>query len=454
MSGNSLRRPRVAVVEDSEVDLRAIARHLGAADVEWKAMLRPSAANSPEEVCERITVFDPAVLLLDLAWSPGDEAAYRRFREAPQSELERRLRETQELSAIRLLRSLANKAPELPVIVLTQFAYDPILDRLRHAFPQIFWFLEKPRFDAAAMLIERTLRLRDLELLRDAEETGLYGQSTSIRKLRRAIRRLAPRSDPVIVRGELGSGRSTIARALHALSGRRGELVTVDCIALEGEEAARALLGFGPTDMTGACSRARSGTLLVKAIHRFPAPYLPRLLAAWSSGQVYPLGSQGRNSTEDVRWVATAELGQPLPQGLVSDPGNTILDVQPLRERPEDLELLAFHFARRLGGSIPVGVNLFAELERVAEAGNEAHLLAEVRRRLGVGQWPGERDTAVEPTKALDTTLLEIERDLVGRALAKAGGSVRTAARLLGLTRDQLNYRLRYRYPELWRPND
>ncbi len=325
---------------------------------------------------------------------------------------------------------------------------------------------------AAWRLLEGVLRavLPSLPPQGDAEadETGLYGVSEAIARLRRELREIAPTSVTVALFGETGVGKDVAAKALHRLSGRLGQLISVNVAAIPGSLLEAELFGSVRGAFTGA-DRARrgliqaadGGTLFLDEIGDLDAPLQAKLLRFLESCEVRPVGSD-RTVKVDVRIVSAThrDLEERMRQGsfrrdLYFRIAGSPIRIAPLRERPEDVPVLRALFveeAVRRGG-LPDALwsaSADAALRAYDWPGNVRELkhvveVALVRARGGtvgaehlpIGAATGEvRGGWEESIRAFRIRLL---RD----ALRRTGGNRTAAARELGISRQTLLYHIR-----------
>jgi two-component system nitrogen regulation response regulator GlnG len=225
---------------------------------------------------------------------------------------------------------------------------------------------------------------------------GLIGASAGIEAVRQAIARVAPLSIPVLIRGETGTGKELVARALHEHSPRaRGPFLGVSLGALTPTLAAAELFGARRGSFTGSVAeqvgffvRADGGTLFLDEIGEAPPEVQAMLLRALEAGEIVPVGAQASRGV-DVRIVAATDLDleAAVRTGAFRSPllhrlAGYSIRVPPLRRRREDLGRLLLGLLRR-------------ELERFGEALPEPDprgapwLPASLVARLARYSWPG-----------------------------------------------------------------
>ena len=316
-----------------------------------------------------------------------------------------------------------------------------------------------------------TLRLGQTELrLIQPMSSGLIGQSPAMVRLREQIGRFAPSPLPVLVLGESGTGKELVAKALHIESGRRGELLTVNCGALPRELIESELFGHERGAFTGADRRhlgcfgeANGGTLFLDEIGELPLELQPRLLRALESRTIRPVGAS-REVPIDVRIIAAThrDLQQAVHKGLFRHDlyyrlAGLTMDIPPLRQRPTDIAVLARHFLHEAASELPGLSMADDELDLLARdewPGNVRELKMALLR---AGHLHGPvllaKDVLADRSRVTAQTddqvhvrgrrLIDIERDILRAALRHAGGNQRAAAELLDLPKSSLSDRLR-----------
>ena len=308
----------------------------------------------------------------------------------------------------------------------------------------------------------------------------LLGQSEAMRKIAEMIGRVAGARTTVLITGESGTGKERIARALHDAGERRGKpFMVVNCGAIPEALIEAELFGHERGAFTGAVTSrggifrdAEGGTVLLDEVGELPPPLQVKLLRVLQERKVRGVGSSAevpvdvrilaatnRNVEEDVR---AGRFRQDLYYRL-----NVIrIEVPPLRERREDVRLLAEHFLVRCAAEHSKDIRaLSPDALRALEAypfpGNARELENVIERAvalatgptIGLGDLPGEiSGAAAQATPALlalpeegcqiDDVLGELERRLILQALERSGGVRTQAAKLLGVTLRSLRYRL------------
>jgi DNA-binding NtrC family response regulator len=202
-----------------------------------------------------------------------------------------------------------------------------------------------------------------------AEWPELLGPSVAMQLVRGAIELAAPRSIPVLVRGETGVGKERVAEALHRRSGRAGRFVPVNCAAIPAGLADSELFGHVPGAFTGAAGSAEGlfaaadrGTLFLDEIGELPEPLQAKLLRALATGEVRPVGATASRRV-DVRVIAAThrELEARVASGdfradLLARLAAWTIRIPPLRDRREDILRIAGSLLERAAPPPPLDV--------------------------------------------------------------------------------------------------
>ena len=336
-------------------------------------------------------------------------------------------------------------------------------------------YLTKPiGADALQKLIERAQRRAETRRPQPMRLVGgMVGETGTMRELFDKIRRVAPLDVCVLVHGESGTGKELVARSLHDLSGRRGRFVPVNCGAIAADLLSSQLFGHERGSFTGALQshagyfeQAEGGTLFLDEITEMPLSAQVYLLRVLESRTLTRVGG-AREIPVDVRIIAATNRD---PQRAVAD-GSLRSDlyyrlvefpvsVPPLRERRQDVPVLAQHFLDRLneryGTTRTFAPGALRELSERPWPGNVRELRHAVQRHYILGDGPIE--VPAEPPLAsvedengvvrfrVGMTFDDIEREMLLKTLAHYGQNKRHAARALGITTKTIyNRLLRYR---------
>ncbi len=452
----------VWVVDDDQAIRFVLERALGRAGYQTESF------GSVEAVTTALDSAQPAVIITDIRLPDAD--------------------------GLSVLQALAERDLEVPVIAMTAYSD---LDQAVSAFQSgVFDYLSKPfDLDKVLAVVARasTVPTAAPAVEEAVEARQMIGESSAMQEVFRTIGRLSRSSISVMLTGETGSGKEVVARALHQHSPRsHGPFVAINTAAVPAELLESELFGHEKGSFTGAHARrpgrfeeAAGGTLFLDEIGDMPLPLQTRLLRVLAEGEYYRVG--GRDLLRaDVR-VLTAthqDLQQKITEGSFREDLyhrlNVItIELPPLRDRGEDIPLLARHFLHQAAEEMGL---------------EEKYLLPETIRALQQKAWPGnvrqlqnlcqqlcvmapgeqilpedlpaslrEKDFAGESgepwsealhswtRKALfrgQTDLMaeargELEKIVLDCALEHTGGKRVEAARLLGLGRNTLSRKLK-----------
>lgn len=477
--------PEVWVVDDDQSIRWVLERALGRAGLRVRSF--PQAA----EVLAALGEHEPAVLVSDIRM-PG-------------------------ASGIELLYQVRQQHPALPVIIMT--AYSDLDSAVSTFQAGAFDYLPKP-FDLvqAVDMIQRAVRTRT-DAVRATEDVevpagDLLGRAPAMQVVYRAIGRLSQSAATVLITGESGSGKELVARALHEHSVRaRKPFVALNMAAIPADLLESELFGHERGAFTGAqvarqgrFEQAEGGTLFLDEIGDMPADMQTRLLRVLSEGSFYRVG--GNQSIRcNVRVVAAThqDLDARVREGRFREDLfhrlNVIrLRLPPLRERAEDVPVLAAHFLARSAAALATepkrlsadALQLLAsfhwpgnvrQLENVCQwltvmTASSLITVADLPPEITVGQgvatafqggadpqtgqgavasllptpasWSGLlamclRDLLADPkrTDLMAALTVEFERVLVGEALRHTAGHRIEAARRLGIGRNTITRKIR-----------
>ncbi|MEP7053433.1 MAG: sigma-54 dependent transcriptional regulator [Pseudomonadota bacterium] len=377
-----------------------------------------------------------------------------------------------ELDGLGLMAHLRRQNPELPVVLLTARGSERLA--VRAIKEGAFDYLSKPfELEDLEAVVARALETGSLrrQARREAAQSLLgrpfVGRAPAFRRVVDRALKLADRNVPVLVRGETGSGKELLASLLHTGSERRSApLVRFNCAAIAAEVAESELFGHARGAFTGAgaphrgyFAQARGGTLVLDEVGELPQKLQPKLLRAVQFGEIQPVG--GSVTQVDVRIVACThrDLGAEVRAGrfredLLYRLAVVELTMPPLRQRREDIALLAEVFARSAGERFGIeGVTLLPELQSALATrdypGNVRELENIVTRMVAFSDGgplgraaledPGAAPSPATPAGSKVGSFRErvegLERSLLTDALSAAGGNQSEAARNLGLSR-------------------
>jgi DNA-binding NtrC family response regulator len=384
------------------------------------------------------------------------------------------------MSGLQLVEALGERAQQMAVIMLTgQATIESAVQAIKLG---AYDYLTKP-LDAARLRAVLQKGLRHVELAREASALrqrlesplgsygGLIGKSPPMRQLYQHISRVAATEAPVLVSGESGTGKELVARTLHDLSPRRdGPFLALNCAAIPPTLMESEILGHEKGAFTGAQERrlgcfeqADGGTLFLDEITEMVPEVQAKFLRVLEEKEVRRIGASTsvpisvRVVTATNRSPAQAVKEGKLRSDLFYRLSVFHLELPPLRERSDDIMLLARyfleHFAEKYGRPVLDWAPDFASaLKEHPWAGNVRELRNAMEQLavLAAGPTLTAADlkqfclSAVTEDSAGNepVSLAEAERQAIERALAATGGNKTQAARLLGITTKTLNAKL------------
>ncbi len=383
------------------------------------------------------------------------------------------------MDGLELLSQLRRQNMSTPVIVMTAFGtVEAAVEAMKAGAVD---FLLKPfSLDHLMAVVNKALELRSLrdenrqlreELGRRYEFANIIGRSAPMQEIFSTILRVAPTRTTVLLCGESGVGKDLIARAIHHHSPRRDRpFVKINCTAIPENLMESELFGYEKGAFTGAAStkpgkfeQADTGTAFLDEIGDVPPSIQVKLLRVLQERELERLGSN-KTRQVDVRVIAAtnADLREALEQGTFREDLyyrlNVLpLNIPPLRERKEDIPALARHFVAKFSPESTIGDDAIEKLMAYHWPGNVRELENVIERSLvlAAGARLGAADIRLDMSPrgrnahaAADNflpegmTLDEHESQIIREALRRAGGNKSQAARLLGLTRNALRYRL------------
>jgi two-component system, NtrC family, response regulator HydG len=386
------------------------------------------------------------------------------------------------LTGLELLRAAKAIMPDVDVILLT--AFGTVEEAVKAMKDGAYDFLTKPfRREQLIKLIDKALERRDLieqnralkQQLEDLRAKGqMIGGSPAFRRMMTLVEQIADSSATALIQGESGTGKELVARAIHDRSGRRtGPFVAVNCAALPETLLESELFGYEKGTFTGAAGRkegrfelASGGTLFLDEVADLSLVTQPKILRVLQEGEFERLGGT-RTLQVDVRIVAATNQDladmvkeKRFREDLYYRLNVLTIDMPPLRERGDDVQLLATYFLRKFSSELKLPKlgfhdSALEKMQRYRWPGNVRELISTVRRAvvMGEGRWLMAGDlTFSESAKAdrvalpeLATARQELEEKLMRDALRINSGNIKRAAKELGVSRVTF-YRLMEKY--------
>lgn len=382
------------------------------------------------------------------------------------------------MDGMEALRRILRSCPGIPIIMMTAYgSIESAVEALKEGAED---YLTKPLdMDELLIKIRKALdikRLRQENLLQKEalgerfDFSSIIGSSPKMRELFETLAMVAPTDATVLLLGESGTGKEVVAKAIHQNSPRKDRpLVKVSCAALPETLLESELFGHERGAFTGAVSRkrgrfelAQGGTLFLDEIGEMPPSTQVKLLRVLQEREFEPLGSE-RTLQVDVRIIAAThrDLDEEVARGRFREDlfwrlNVVSVPIPPLRERKEDIPLLAEHFLKvyreknrkTVLGFTPQVINLFLryhwpgnvrELENVVERS----VILTKEDRIGVETLPPPLQELLErrpegPEIRVGLSLKEVEREMIAQTLRETRGNRTRAAAILGISRKTL----------------
>ena len=430
-------KARILVVDNDADMVALLRRHL---EMEGWAV---TAVTGGEDAQTALGREEYAVVLTDLVMEPVDGLA--------------------------VLREAQRAQPRARVVLMTAFgSLESAIDAMRQG---AYDYLTKPfKLPELSVVVKRAVedqRLREenrrlrAEVERRYSFDNILGRSKAMQGVFEQIRAVADTDAPVLLLGDSGSGKELVSRAIHWHSGRReGAFVAVNCAAIPETLLESELFGHERGAFTGADRKrrglfveAQGGTLLLDEIAEMPQSLQVKLLRALQDRVVRPVGGNEEIKV-DLRLISATNRDLPafVRQGKFREDLYYRLAVIPiripsLRERPEDIPLLAEHFLKRAAASMGKELEGFDEealkwLHDHSWPGNVRELENVVERAatLAKGRVITRDDLRIEFTPGstdelgVRPSLAEVESQYIRRILEEVRGDKRAAARILGIS--------------------
>lgn len=341
--------PRILLVDDDTALLRLLEMRLQASGYDI------SCAENGEEALELIRQHSFDLVLTDLRMDGMD--------------------------GLMLFSCIQQEQPDLPVIIIT--AHGSIPEAVEATQKGVFGFLSKP-IDKDHLLDTVRAALNSSQRQRDQSwRAGIISQSAPMEQILDQAQRVAASDVSVLITGPSGSGKELVARAIHRASARADQpFIAINCGALPEQLLESELFGHTKGAFTGAVNQheglfraAQGGTLFLDEIGDMPVPLQVKLLRALQERTIRPVGAT-QSVPVDVRIISAthrdleaAMLNKEFREDLYYRLNVVNLELPPLRERPEDIPLLARHFLtqaarkhnRKVRGISPGALHLLAQ---------------------------------------------------------------------------------------------
>lgn len=443
--------PRVLIADDQADVLEALRLLLKSERYQIETVKRPA------DVITAIEERDFDVLLMDLNYT----------RDTTSGE-----------EGLDLLHRIQKLDNTLPVVVMTAWgSVDVAVEAMRRGASD---FIQKPWDNARLTTILRTQaelgqalrRGQRLEaenkILRDEGRPKLIAGSPAMQPVLQIIERVGGSDANVLITGENGTGKGVVAQTLHMMSGRAPRpMVTVNLGGLSEGVFESELFGHvkgaftdAKADRVGRFEMAEGGTLFLDEIANLPVKHQPKLLRVLETGEFERVGSS-KTRRSDVRIISAtnADLAEEVTSGrfrqdLLFRLNTVEIHLPPLRDRREDLPVLAVHFLRGHARRYRKNLENFdpqamQALLKHAWPGNVRELDHAIERAvlMASGATLEARDLGLQSGREVsrrleDMSLEEVEGFLIQRTLAQCDGNVSRAAEKLGLSRSALYRRL------------
>jgi len=384
------------------------------------------------------------------------------------------------VSGFQVLKIIREKAPGLPVMVITAFgAVETAVEAMKLG---AYDYITKPfNRDALRLTVRKALEMRGLseenrrlreELTDRAEFRNIIGVSRAMEQVFAIVRKVADTDATVLITGESGTGKELVAKAIHSLSSRRAApFVAINCAAIPRDLLESELFGHVRGAFTGAVrdkpgkfQLAEGGTIFLDEVGDLPVELQPKLLRVLQEREIEPVGGAAARKL-DVRVVAATNsvMTEACATGRFREDlyyRLAVIEVAlpPLRARSEDIPLLVKHFAGRFGApAVAFAPEALAALQGYAWPGNVRELENTVERLMIMRN--GNLITREElPAKIGSETLVrrgrvvnlppegypleQLEREVVIEALERCGWNQAAAARFLRIPRHTIIYRM------------
>lgn len=373
---------------------------------------------------------------------------------------------------IDILQKIKECYPEVSVIIMT--GYGEVREAVEAMRNGAEYFFQKPiLLDDLAVIVEKSVGIKKIKQelkFNRTEQFPIIGRSRQTQGLHHMISLLAENSSmTVLVQGETGTGKELVARNIHALSSRHNKpFVDVNCAAIPDNIVESELFGYEAGAFTdakrtkqGLFELASGGTFFLDEIGDMPLHIQAKILRALETRMIKRLGGM-RDIAVDVRVIAATNknLQELVKEGKFREDlfyrlNVMPLTVTPLRQRPEDIPMIADYFLNSIKASVgKKRLGSFTEravgvLRSYSWPGNVRELRNAIERAVLLCEYgdisekhlvpPDGQGTAIEPM----LTLIDMERSHIDHVLKMTDGNRTKAAQVLGIARSTLNTKIK-----------
>ncbi len=385
------------------------------------------------------------------------------------------------MGGLELLKNIKEIAPDTAVVIVTAFGTtESAVEAMKHG---AYDYIQKPfQMDNIRLVIKNALEKqklkKDVSLLKEQLKApslnNIIGSSPPMKSLFNVVSKSAESSASVLITGESGTGKELVSKAIHSLSPRQNNhFVAVNCAAIPEGLLESELFGYMKGAFTGASANkqglfevANDGTLFLDEIGEMPLPLQAKLLRVLEDGTFRRVGGVS-DITVDVRVISATNINiqNHVEEGKFREDLYFRLNVlsvkiPPLRERGDDIELLATHFLEKFAGDRKhFSSDAIQQLKGYRWKGNVRELENIIERvvllcdsdTIDAGNLPEEIGTVSKnekvaiPANGLDIEQLmeDLEKSYLLKALEKTNGVKTEAARLLSLTFRSFRHKLK-----------
>jgi DNA-binding NtrC family response regulator len=386
------------------------------------------------------------------------------------------------LKGLDLLEEVKKAAPLTPVIIIT--AFGTVESAIKAMKMGAYDYITKPfQMDEFVLTVKKALehRLLKREVVRLKKEVesryhfhNLIGKSPPMQKIYDLIERISDTSSNVLITGESGTGKELVAKAIHYNGIRKeGPFIAVNCAAIPETLLESELFGYkkgaftdAKSDKKGLIFEANEGTLFLDEITEMPLTLQAKLLRMIEEKEVRPLGDTSTYSI-DVRIISTSnrDILSMIQEGRFREDlyyRLNVIDIPlpSLRERKEDIPLLALHFVKKFSGEMKKNISVISEdtlkiLLNYSWPGNVRELENVIQRAITLTRhetilpedFPnmmvqGKEESLIEKGLREKYTVSQLEKEYIKRVLLEVGGNKSKAAEILGLDRKTLYRKL------------